>query len=256
MNRLIFALLVCVLLSVGIFDQGSQLSQPANDISADFLNAEGDEVADIDYFAELKVLLKHKWPKNQRIHIVFHGHSVPAGYFKTPEVRTFDAYPTLFHQLLANKFSTAVIDVSVTAIGGENSVSGAGRFADDVLLHKPDLVFIDYCLNDRRIGLKKAEAAWRSMIEACVERNTLVVLLTPTPDSGEKVLNDESPLGQHATQIRNLAAEYKIPVVDSYAAFKSQVEQGADVNEFLSQSNHPNRAGHEVVAKLIFNLFE
>ena len=35
------------------------------------------------------------WPKNRTINLVFHGHSVPTGYQKTPEVRTFESYPQL-----------------------------------------------------------------------------------------------------------------------------------------------------------------
>ena len=35
---------------------------------------------------------------NHTVNLVCHGHSVLAGYFKTPEVRTFDAYPYLLHR--------------------------------------------------------------------------------------------------------------------------------------------------------------
>ena len=63
-----------------------------------------------------------------------------------------------------------VINVIVTAIGGENSESGAARFATDVLCHKPDVVTIDYALNDRDLGLVRAEQAWRQMIEQKNER--------------------------------------------------------------------------------------
>ncbi len=123
----------------------------------------------VSYFEPLKSELRKEWPRNRTIRFVFHGHSVPAGYFKTPIVRTFDAYPTLFHQQLCERYPTAVIDVCVTAIGGENSVAGAARFNADVLALKPDVVFIDYSLNDRGVGLEKAEAAWRSMIDACMQ---------------------------------------------------------------------------------------
>src|SRR5665213_2969528 len=109
--------------------------------------------------------LSKPWPKNRTVNIVCHGHSVPAGYFKTPEVRTFDGYPALLHQQLCRRFPHAVINVIVTAIGGENSESGALRFEGDVLSLRPDVVTIDYALNDRGIGLRRSEKAWRTMIE-------------------------------------------------------------------------------------------
>jgi lysophospholipase L1-like esterase len=206
-------------------------------------------------FEPLKAELRKEWPRNRTVRFVFHGHSVPAGYFKTPTVQTFDAYPSLFHQQLCEQYPTAVIDVSVTAIGGENSVAGAKRFDADVLVLKPDVVFIDYSLNDRGLGLEKSEAAWRSMIEACREKHVLIVLLTPTPDSRENLLDDAAPLAAHAAQIRKLAAEYHLPVVDSYEAFRQRVENGTELETLMSQINHPNRKGHEIVAGLLGAMF-
>ncbi len=207
-------------------------------------------------FTTLQNELTKTWPKNRLVRIVFHGHSVPAGYFRTPTVQTFDAYPSLFHRKLCEQYPTAVIDVDVTAIGGENSVSGAARFEQDVLSLRPDLVFIDYCLNDRRVGLENAEAAWRSMISAAVAANVRVVLLTPTPDVSENPRDGSTPLSQHAAQVRRLGDELGLSVVDSYAAFAARLEAGDELEAFMSQGNHPNRKGHEVVAAEIAKLFE
>ena len=116
------------------------------------------------YLADVSELLQQKWPKNRRVNVVCHGHSVPAGYFKTPVVDTFNASPHLLHEGLKERFPYAVVNVIVTAIGGETSDRGAARFENDVLSHAPDIITIDYALNDRGIGLEKAQAAWTSMI--------------------------------------------------------------------------------------------
>lgn len=200
------------------------------------------------YLAEFCRLAKVHWPKNRTLTVVCHGHSVPAGYFKTPAVRTFDAYPHLLHVALAERFPRAVINVIVTAKGGEASPAGAKRFAADVLPHKPDVVLIDYALNDRRGGLPKAGAAWRSMIEACRAAGIPVVLLTPTIDQGSKLDDADDPLNRHAEQIRRLAVEYGVGLVDSLAVFKTAIQGGTPAPALMSQSNHPNRKGHELVA--------
>ena len=49
-----------------------------------------------DYLAELKEKLVLKWPNNRTINVVFHGHSVPSGYFRGGHVNTLAAYPHLF----------------------------------------------------------------------------------------------------------------------------------------------------------------
>ena len=105
------------------------------------------------YLTSIAEELKVAWPNNRTVNIVCHGHSVPAGYFKTPLVDTFNAYPHLWHRALKERFPHAVINVINTSIGGESSDRGAARFASEVLTHRPDIVTIDYSLNDRRIGL-------------------------------------------------------------------------------------------------------
>lgn len=208
------------------------------------------------YFDAIKAELQKDWPRNRRVVFVAHGHSVPAGYFKTPAVRTFEAYPSVFHQQLADAYPSGVIEMIVTAIGGEQSPRGAERFADDVLAVRPDVVLIDYALNDRGPGLEAAEQAWRAMIEAAQAKQIRVILLTPTPDTREDILDDKAPLAQHSEQIRRLAAEYKVALVDNYAMLKSKVVAGAPVTDFLSQVNHPNAAGHKLVAELLMQLWE
>jgi acyl-CoA thioesterase I len=198
------------------------------------------------------------WPDNRTVNIVAHGHSVPAGYFATPVVNTFEAYPHLLLNGLKQRFAYAVINVIVTAIGGENSAQGAERFESEVLCHRPDVVMIDYALNDRILGLENAGRAWRSMIETCLARGVRVILLTPTHDvmslrRGEPMWAEELP--KHAAQVRQLASEYGIGLADSDAAFNRYVAGGGELVDLLSHINHPNRLGHELVARELLRWF-
>ncbi len=210
------------------------------------------------YLREVVHLLLAQWPDNRIVNIVCHGHSVPAGYFATPMVDTFNAYPALLHRELKHRFPFAVVNVIVTAIGGEGSPQGADRFEADVLCHRPDLVTIDYGLNDRRAGLAEAEAAWRRMIEASLARQATVLLLTPTWDNTAIVDGAAEAwrdLARHAEQIRRLAAEYAVGLADSFAAFDAHVAAGGDLTDLLSWSNHPNRHGHRLVARELLRWF-
>jgi lysophospholipase L1-like esterase len=208
------------------------------------------------YLQPVKAALQVQWPKNKTLNLVFHGHSVPAGYFITPDVRTMSAYPMLTLKAVKEKYPFAVVNCINTAIGGEASESGAARFPTEVLPHRPDILFIDYALNDRGFNdLERVKKAWKTMIEQALARNIKVILLTPTPDWSENVLDENTPLKQHSKQIRELAAEYHIGLVDSYAAFKEKVKNGEDVKDYMSQVNHPNEKGHQVVADLILRWF-
>lgn len=195
--------------------------------------------------------LVKKWPGNRTVNIVFHGHSVPAGYHKTPDVRPFESYPHLVHVGLKEKFPHAVLNVIVTAIGGETSVTGALRFTRDVLPHRPDLILIDYALNDRRIPEAQVEASWLSMIRAAKEAGVPVVLITPTGDPTADMANPADPLSQRAALIRKIAAAEKVMLADVSAAWDAELAKGTPQAELLSQVNHPNLRGHQLAADAI-----
>jgi len=205
-----------------------------------------------DYLADVVAEMRKDWPRNRMVEIVCHGHSVPAGYAKTPEVRALDAYPNLLREGLFRRFPHAVINVSVTAIGGEDSVAGEKRFAKDVLARHPDVVTIDYGLNDRRRDPAAVRAAWQSMIRQAKAQGVKVILLTPTGDLSAKVDDPNDPLVKQAVAIRLLAREEGVGLVDSFAAFG---KAGVPLASLMSQVNHPNRAGHELVATGLLEWF-
>lgn len=207
------------------------------------------------YLSEIKQLMQRKWPDNRTVNIVCHGHSVPAGYFKTPVVDTFNAYPHLLHEALKEKYPFAVINVIVTAIGGETSDSGERRFEKDVLSHRPDVITIDYALNDRRIGLNRSREALTSMIEQARSRGIKVILLTPTGDLSTDLGNPQDPLNQHAELIRALAQSHSVGLADSLAEFRAYVLNGGRLEDLMSQVNHPNRKGHKLVVKVLTEWF-
>lgn len=197
-------------------------------------------------------------PGDPGIHIVFHGHSVPSGYYTGGRVQPFQAYPYMVWEQLSERFPQAVIQVVTTSIGGENAERGAERFSEDVLVQRPDVLLIDYALNDRAIGLERAEAGWRSMIEAALAADIKVLLLTPTPDTREDPNDPGTPLARHSDQIRELAAEYEVGLVDCYAAFAERLKADPDrtLGELMAQANHPNEAGHRIAAETIFPWFK
>lgn len=208
-----------------------------------------------EYCNEVRQELKKKWPNNSTVNLVFHGHSVPSGYTNTPYVMTLQAYPQQVLGAIKEIYPYAVVNSITTAIGGENAEQGAKRFKQEVLSHRPDVLFIDYALNDRNIGLEKAKKAWEKMIKEAQKQNIPVILLTPTPDLTEDILDDNSLLEQHSRQIRSLAQKYNTGLADCYANFKAKAKDGDSLKTYMSQSNHPNAKGHHVVTKLILDYF-
>jgi arylsulfatase A-like enzyme len=207
------------------------------------------------YLKKIKIEFAKKWPKNRTVKLVAHGHSVPTGYFKNGKVETFQSYPHLLHQKLAELYPFAVVNMTPTGIGGETAVQGVKRFEKDVLALKPDIVTIDYGLNDRREGLEKTRKAWTKMIKMAKAKKIKVILLTPTGDLNAKIDDETDPLSQHVEQIRELAAEHQVGLVDSYQCFRDYAARTGEYKSIMSQGNHPNRRGHILVAEKLTKWF-
>ncbi|PQV48231.1 lysophospholipase L1-like esterase [Jejuia pallidilutea] len=206
------------------------------------------------YLDSLKLELKVRWPKNRTINLVFHGHSVPTGYTTRGVVDRLNAYPFRTLKKINDFYPYSVVNSITTSIGGEQSEQGAKRFKDEVLMHKPDVLFIDYALNDRSIGLERAKIAWEQMIEEALEYGTKVILLTPTPDLNEDITSEDAELAKYSNQIRALAKKYNVGLVDSFALFKKLAET-EELIGYMSQNNHINQKGHQFVADAIFEYF-
>ena len=186
----------------------------------------------INYLDPVLNEMAAKWPNNRTVNIVCHGHSVPAGYFATPFVNTFSAYPHLMHKMIKERFPYAVLS------------------------HRPDVLTIDYSLNDRAIGLEAAQKAWCSMIEQALERGIKIILCTPTWDNSYYSQNEKwDALVRQAEQVRSLADRYDIGLADSFKAFEKNISEPSDLAKYLSHVNHPTEAGHRLVAEEIAKYF-
>lgn len=207
------------------------------------------------YLSGIKAALRQQWPRNRTINLVFHGHSVPTGYANTPNVHRLRSYPFLLLKALQQKYPYSVVNIITTSIGGENAEQGAKRFESDVLIHRPDVVFIDYALNDRRIGLVRARAATGQMIRQALKAHVKVVLLTPSPDLQVDITQPDNQLAQLTAMLKELAEHYQVGLADSFGAFVRLASSGVDLHAYMAQSNHPNQKGHEVIVRQIMPWF-
>jgi hypothetical protein len=66
----------------------------------------------------------------------------------------------------------------------------------------------------------------------------------------------DNELELHSEQIRQLAREYNLGLVDSYALFRSKLLAEGDLSGYMSQVNHPNEKGHALIAQAIFSYFK
>lgn len=201
------------------------------------------------YLCEITKELAKKHPDNRLINIVVHGHSQTRGYTTGQYIDPFSAYPHQFHKLLKHRFPYAATNVIVTGIGGECSVDGAKRFESDVLCHNPDLITIDYALNDRFADKNEVKASWENMVDCAKEKNIPVLLLTPTLDIPSAYESDKlAQLKEMEEMICEIGNKKSVGVVQVLNAWEKYLKYTGNIEDLLSGVNHSSQLGHRLTA--------
>lgn len=153
------------------------------------------------------------------------------------------------------------------AIGGTGSDLGVYRLEHDVLRHNPDLVFVEFCVND---GGASYESIWRQM-EGIVRQiwkhsNETDVVFVYTYRVGHEndYLAFRTP--RSVSAMEQIADFYGIPSLDFNLAVVGMHEAGkltyqADSAEegkllFSNDGVHPLDEGYEIYTKVVTEAFE
>lgn len=209
------------------------------------------------YLNDLCNELGKPWPTNRTINIVCHGHSIPAGYTIEHIVKPFDAYPHILHRRLKDRYPFAVINVIVTAIGGEGSVAGVKRFKRDVLSLKPELITLDYTLNDRYGPFEEGLNAYSSMVDMAKESGSKIILLTPTMDARCCDIPEKmTDIYRRVQMIKDLSAEKSVGLIDTFQAWDNYIKQGGSLSDLLVSVTHPSYKGHQLIVSELMKWFK
>ena len=130
-------------------------------------------------------------------------------------------------------------------IGGTNSIYGAARVQPHVLAHGPDLVIVEFAVNDfdDRDFAESYEGLLRQILTARPE--TAVVCLFFMHGKGQNAQTWQQMLGRH----------YGLPMVSFRDAMWPEFSAGRLAwNDYYADEVHPNDAGHLVAAALLRKL--
>lgn len=205
--------------------------------------------------------------QNDSLHltIVAFGNSVTA---------TRKTVKQVFAQRLPASLSKEAISAKIINSGVPGSHSG--RLADndvikvkhalerlktDVLDHHPDLVLVDFGINDAAIDVRKGEARiplpdfkrnMEYMVKEMQQNGIKVVLMTPNARGGNRKISLNKDLANYADVILALSKKYKTGFVDNFKMFMEfPAKSGESLDSLLLDGIHPNDRGHEMMAELI-----
>lgn len=127
---------------------------------------------------------------------------------------------------------------------------GRSSLGKSLLSAKPDLVFIEFAINDYLLRLTDEETVHYVEGIICKLRKAL-----PETDIVLVLITNESYIGKELPTSpiqRKLAAYYGIPVIDVGAAMNEHLKKtGKPFGDFFTDTVHPNNAGYKVYADAI-----
>ncbi|MBR4933146.1 MAG: hypothetical protein IKZ03_01695, partial [Clostridia bacterium] len=146
-------------------------------------------------------------------------------------------------------FPSGKFTMNNAGIGGSNSVYGIVRYQKDVLAYDPDIVFIEFAVNDGVIDDDKRQS-FEAMLRTTLqyEENTAVVMVLTALYDGDADANFENTRNAH----KELAAYYGLPVIDFHAGLQAGLKWNLFTSaDITSDGLHVTAYGHQIEAKMI-----
>ena len=192
----------------------------------------------------LKNLMKRA-AKGESLVIGFLGGSITQGSLSsTPKT----CYAYLVYEWWKKSFPNAAFSFVNGGIGGTTSHYGGARAWKDVLCYRPDIVTVDFSVNDdaNEFFEETYEGTLRRLL-AAPSSPAVVVLNNVFYDTGKNAQNYHNRIADH----------YGIPHVSIKDTVYPDVESGKIVRADITPDNlHPNDKGHRLVADEICKLLD
>lgn len=192
----------------------------------------------------LKNLMKRA-ANGESLVIGFLGGSITQGSLSsTPKT----CYAYLVYEWWKKSFPNAAFSFVNGGIGGTTSHYGGARAWKDVLCYRPDIVTVDFSVND------DANEFFEETYEGTLRR----LLAAPSAPAVVVLNNVFYDTGKNAQDYHNrIADHYSIPHVSIKDTVYPDVESGKIVRADITPDNlHPNDKGHRLVADEICKLLD
>lgn len=171
------------------------------------------------------------------------GGSITQG---TAASTTDERYANRALQWWAKTFPKAQLDFVNAGIGATDSYIGVHRVDADLLSKKPDVVIVEFSVNDTdaALNLQTYDSLVRKTLQA--ENHPAVILLFTTQEDGTSLQDTHMQIG----------SAYNLPMISYKNAVLPEIEAGKFTWKDISPDNiHPNSVGHGIIGELLWSYF-
>ena len=182
----------------------------------------------------------------EEVTIVYLGGSITEGALAQPQQTRCYAYLSAHAFAETYMPNPKLLKYVNAGISGTPSVLGITRLEQDVLRHEPDIVFVEFAVNDN--NQMPYRIVYESMIRKLLadECQPAVVLIFTFMESGYSCQPHMQQVGSH----------YDLGMISVKDAIQPQITLGNITwRDYSSDYTHPNTAAHRFIAEMISNYF-
>ena len=153
-------------------------------------------------------------------------------------------YARLTTNWFVNTFPNATVNYVRAGIGATGSYIGVHRVDRDVLSHNPDIVFVEFSVNDTTENTQRNVNSYDSLLRKIwnADSSPAIVCIGMTQQNGTSFQD------QHYS----VALQYDLPFISYRNAILHVINEGYIEWTDISDDNiHPNTTGHKVLTEII-----
>ena len=188
-----------------------------------------------------------------KLNVAYFGGSITFGAAASDRDKT--SWRALTTAFLKKNFKNAEITETNAAVSGTGTGYALFRMDDDLLSHNPDLVFIEFSINDmyQMYTVEESLIYYESVLKRIYAHN-------PNADIIMVVTTDKGYIGGTCDMMqahKKLASYYNIPTIDVGAALAEELQiTGNSIDEYIADWVHPADKGYAVYAKTVCAFLE
>lgn len=175
--------------------------------------------------------------------IAFLGGSITEGYL----VNGNQNYVVKTTKWLQEKFQNPNIKSINAGLSGTSSTIGLLRVEQDILGEKPDIIVIEFAVNDAKDTV--SSMAFESLVKRCLEQENkpAVILLFTVLKNGYSCEEEMKKVGD----------VYQLPMISVKQAITKEVEDGnLTWSTYAQDEAHPTKEGHNMIQDYLTYYFE
>ena len=185
-----------------------------------------------------------KAKSGQDITVAFLGGSITQGCNAT---KFEDCYASRTYKWFKDRFSNVKVNYVNAGVGATGSIIGVHRLEKQVLSQNPDIVFIDFAVNDKDSIYDKV--AYESIVRRILsmENSPAIVEVFMSNFDGSNVQNQQIEIGK----------KYNLPMISfRNAIYTEMINDRIKWEDVASDEVHPNDYGHFIIANLLTSFME